>query len=216
MRGNTKSLGSSELGGSHWGAAHFPSQSPLYRWDQEGAGHISYLCPLATQRGWNANGTSASPPGGGGVRCNAAPQIFPAQCSLTRSSDYDWQRCKASAHTQPCTNPPTLPQTCSPSTPEAEATAPQLCSAPHSNRNEHLDIVHKCKASWFQSFRGERMRGEEEWGREGTELSDIYKFVVGEIVGWGGGWSDEKYCLFGNKVASEVLPEAQSAISSAV
>ena len=29
MRGNTKSLGSSELGRPHWGAAHFPAQSPF-------------------------------------------------------------------------------------------------------------------------------------------------------------------------------------------
>ena len=43
--GNTKSLGSSTLRDFHWGAAHFPSQSPLYRWDLDGAGHISRLCP---------------------------------------------------------------------------------------------------------------------------------------------------------------------------
>ena len=29
MRGNTKSLGYSELVGFHWGAAHFPAQSPF-------------------------------------------------------------------------------------------------------------------------------------------------------------------------------------------
>ena len=87
-----------------------------------------------------------------------------------------------------------MPQTCSQSATAAEATTPQQRPPPHSDQSEHLNIIHKCKVLLqvdFQSLRGgenksRRMREStqniDNRVREGTELADIYKFIVGEMV----------------------------------
>ena len=87
--------------------------------------------------------------------CIAAPQIEPAHCSFTSSSDHDWQRCNASAHTRLRTNPSTPPQPCSKSTTAAEAAAPQQHSPPYSNQtpcaeNDKIDVL----AIGASQFRG--------------------------------------------------------------
>ena len=99
------------------------------------------------QRPWVLYHSVSLAPRGGSVRCIAAPQIEPAHCSFTSSSDHDWQRCNASAHTRLRTNPSTPPQPCSQSTTAAEAAAPQQHSPPYSNQNEHLNIICKWKAN---------------------------------------------------------------------
>ena len=53
--GNTKSLGSSTLRDFHWGAAHFPSQSPLYRWDLDGQAIFHAFAQLTAHKRLSAH-----------------------------------------------------------------------------------------------------------------------------------------------------------------
>ena len=116
----------------------------VYRWDQDGAGHISHLLPtnntLRQKSQWHFR---LSP--GGGV-CGALPHHRSMQNnagSLDRQDDR--QRCKASPHTWLLLDPPTVPQAGSHATPAARAGAPPQRSPPHRDRRKHLYTIHVCK-----------------------------------------------------------------------